>query len=148
MLFLKNYKFKLWKTSFTKLKHKPQKNILTKYIYDKGLCSKYTKYLEQTTSLKAYKSEHLAKEKIHIVNQHIKNTQNHISLGNYNLKQQWSSTAHLLDPVSSKKGEGGEGLLWWLSGKESACNAGDRVWPLGWEDLPEKGMATHSSTLA
>ena len=83
---------------------------MTKYIYDKGLCSKYTKYLEQTTSLKAYKSEHLAKEKIHIVNQHIKNTQNHISLGNYNLKQQWSSTAHLLDPVSSKKGEGGEGL--------------------------------------
>ena len=74
------------------------------------MCSKYTKYLEQTTSLKAYKSEHLAKEKIHIVNQHIKNTQNHISLGNYNLKQQWSSTAHLLDPRNSKKGGGGQGF--------------------------------------
>ena len=46
------------------------------------------KNLEQTTSLKVYKSECLAKEKIQIVNQHIKNTQNHISLGNYNLKQQ------------------------------------------------------------
>ena len=46
------------------------------------------KYLEQTTSLKVYKSERLAKEKIQIVNQHIKNTQNHISLGNYKLKQQ------------------------------------------------------------
>jgi hypothetical protein len=46
------------------------------------------KNLEQTTSLKMYKSEHLAKENIQIVNQHIKNTQNHISLGNYNLKQQ------------------------------------------------------------
>ena len=29
-------------------------------------------------------------------------------------------------------------------GKESACNEGD----LGWEDLLEKGMATHSSLLA
>ena len=28
--------------------------------------------------------------------------------------------------------------------KESACNAGDS----GWEDLLEKGMATHSSILA
>ena len=37
------------------------------------------KNLEQTTSLKMYKSEHLAKENIKIVNQHIKNTQNHIS---------------------------------------------------------------------
>ena len=53
-----------------------------------------------------YKSECLAKEHIQIVNNHIKNTQNHISLGNYKLKQQWSSTAHLLDPVNSKKGGG------------------------------------------
>ena len=30
------------------------------------------------------------------------------------------------------------------AGKESACNAGN----LGWEDLPEKGKATHSSILA
>ena len=35
------------------------------------------KNLEQTTSLKMYKSECLAKEKIQIVNQHIRNTQNH-----------------------------------------------------------------------
>ena len=27
--------------------------------------------------------------------------------------------------------------------KESACNAGGRVLPLGWEDPVEKGMATH-----
>lgn len=46
------------------------------------------KNLEQTTSLKMYKSECLAKENIQIVNKHIKNTQNHISLGNYKLKQQ------------------------------------------------------------
>ena len=33
-------------------------------------------------------------------------------------------------------------------GKESACNVEDWVWSLGWEDLLEKGMATHSSILA
>jgi len=33
-------------------------------------------------------------------------------------------------------------------GKESACNAGDPGSLLGWEDLLEEGMATHSSTLA
>ena len=32
--------------------------------------------------------------------------------------------------------------------KESACNAGDWVQSLGWEDLLEKVMATHSSILA
>ena len=32
--------------------------------------------------------------------------------------------------------------------KESACNAGDWVRSLGWEDLLEKVMATHSSILA
>ena len=36
------------------------------------------------------------------------------------------------------------GLLWWLSGKESACNAGD----LGQEDPLEEEMATYSSILA
>jgi len=29
-------------------------------------------------------------------------------------------------------------------GKESACNAGDLVQSLGWEDPLEKGMTTHS----
>ena len=33
-------------------------------------------------------------------------------------------------------------------GKASACNAGDWVRSLGWEDPLEKEMATHSSTLA
>ena len=32
--------------------------------------------------------------------------------------------------------------------KESACNAGDLVQSLVWEDLLEKVMATHSSILA
>ena len=32
--------------------------------------------------------------------------------------------------------------------KESACNVGDWVQSLGWEDLLEEGMATHSSILA
>ena len=60
----------------------PQKNLLLD-------CTPIIpKNLEQTTSFKMYKSEHLAKENIKIVNQHIKNTQNHISLGNYKLKQQ------------------------------------------------------------
>ena len=35
-----------------------------------------------------------------------------------------------------------------LAGKESACNVGDLVQSLGWEDPLEKGMATHSSILA
>jgi len=55
-----------------------------------------------------------------------------------------------------------ENVLWYESlpntrgfpggsvGKEFACNAGDlgSIWGLGWEDPLEKGMATHSSTLA
>ena len=37
----------------------------------------------------------------------------------------------------------------WLSGKESACNAGDtEVVSLVWEDPLEKKMATHSNILA
>ena len=45
------------------------------------------------------------------------------------------------------------GLLWWLSGKESAYNAGDtcrrcKVWSLGQEDPLEQGVVTHSSNLA
>ena len=66
--------------------------------------SNIPKNQEHTTSLKMYKSEHLAKENIQIVNKHIKNTQNHISLRNYKLNWQWSNTEHLLDPVNSKKG--------------------------------------------
>ena len=34
------------------------------------------------------------------------------------------------------------------NGKESACNAGDRVQSLGWEEPLEKEMAIHSSILA
>ena len=44
-----------------------------------------------------------------------------------------------------------KGLPWWLSGKESACNAGasgDVGLIPGQEDLLEKGMATQSSILA
>ena len=41
-----------------------------------------------------------------------------------------------------------DGLLQWLSGKESSCNAGDLVWPLGQEHPLEKKMATHCSILA
>ena len=36
----------------------------------------------------------------------------------------------------------------WLSGKEFACNAGDAVWSLSWEDALEEGMAIHSSILS
>ena len=37
---------------------------------------------------------------------------------------------------------------WWLSGKESACSAGDTGSIPGQEDPLEKGMATYSSILA
>ena len=40
------------------------------------------------------------------------------------------------------------GLPWWLSGKESACNAGHLGLIPGGEDALEEGMAAHSSTLA
>ena len=40
------------------------------------------------------------------------------------------------------------GLSYSSDSKESACNAGDTVRFLGQEDPLEKGMATHSSTLA
>ena len=40
------------------------------------------------------------------------------------------------------------GLLQWLSGKNSACNAGDTVHSLGWDDPLEEKMATRSSILA
>ena len=36
----------------------------------------------------------------------------------------------------------------WLRGKESACQAGEWVQSLGWEDPLEEEMATHSSMLA
>ena len=45
----------------------------------------------------------------------------------------------------------GMGLPRRLSGKESACSAGDlqemHVWSLGWGDPLEQEMATHSSIL-
>ena len=41
-----------------------------------------------------------------------------------------------------------DGLPRWLSGTESACNAGDCIQFLGGEDPLEEGMATHSSILA
>ena len=40
------------------------------------------------------------------------------------------------------------GLLWWLSGKESACNAGDMGLIPGFGRSPEKEMATNSSILS
>ena len=39
---------------------------------------------------------------------------------------------------------GCEWASWWLSGKDSACSAGD-VGDLGWEGPLEEGVATHSS---
>ena len=36
---------------------------------------------------------------------------------------------------------------WWLSGKESACNAGDMGLILGWEYPLEEETATHSRFL-
>ena len=39
------------------------------------------------------------------------------------------------------------GFLSGSDGKASACNAGDQVRSLGWEDSLEKGKATHSSIL-
>ena len=42
-----------------------------------------------------------------------------------------------------------EGLPWWLSGEESACQCRRcRFDPWGWEDPLEEEMATHSSILA
>ena len=35
-----------------------------------------------------------------------------------------------------------------LDSKESACNVGDPVLSLGWEDPLEEGMAAHSSIFA
>ena len=40
------------------------------------------------------------------------------------------------------------GLPWWLSGKESACSAGDVSLTPGKEDQLEKKMATNCSILA
>ena len=42
----------------------------------------------------------------------------------------------------------GWGFLGGSDGKESACNARDLGLITGWEDPPEKEMATHSSILA
>ena len=40
------------------------------------------------------------------------------------------------------------GPPWWLSGKESVCDAGDRVRSVGREDPLEEERATHFSILA
>ena len=61
-----------------------------------------------------------------------------------------------LIPGSGRSAGGGIGYplqCSWASpvaqpGKESACNAGDLYLILGWENLLEKGAATHSSILA
>jgi len=37
------------------------------------------------------------------------------------------------------------GLPWWLTGKETACNAGASAGSLDWEDPLEKELANHSS---
>ena len=55
------------------------------------------KNLEQTASLKIYKSEHLAKENIQILNKHIKNTQK-----SYIIRKLQIKTTHLLELVNSK----------------------------------------------
>ena len=47
-----------------------------------------------------------------------------------------------------KLGEIKDGLLRWLSGKESACNARDKGLIPGSRRALEKEMATHSSVLA
>ena len=66
--------------------------------------------------------------------------------GRCHLKPWWTSLT-IRSPSAS--------VLWlpcWLSGKETACIAGDLqetwVWSLGWEDHPEKEIVTHSSILA
>ena len=41
-----------------------------------------------------------------------------------------------------------KGFPYGSTGKESACNVGDQVRSLGWEDPLEKEKATHSSILA
>ena len=58
-------------------------------------------------------------------------------------------TSHGKQTAAGKRGcyQGGA-LLWWLSGKESACRAGDSVLIPGREDPLEEGMATHCSILA
>jgi len=45
------------------------------------------------------------------------------------------------------RGQHGQGLPRWLSGKESACNAGD-TGDTGSEDPLEEEIAIHSSILA
>ena len=60
-------------------------------------------------------------------------------LGN---SKDWARRSHLNKPCHGVMGfpEGSDG-------KESACNAGDQVQSLDWEDLLEKGMSTHSNIL-
>ena len=69
---------------------------------------------------------------------------------------QESTSPFYREPDSSYGGKGGHGggglginqqlireiAASWSDGKESACNAGDGVQSLGWEDVLEKEMAT------
>ena len=56
---------------------------------------------------------------------------------------------HILQLLKSKKkGDAiSLGFPGGYDGKESACNAGDPGWILGWKDPLKKGMAAHSSVL-
>ena len=71
--------------------------------------------------------------------------QEFLRVGFYYQSSRWSFQAFSGPVVFSEGFPGGS------DGKESACNAGDpglMVWSLGWKDLLEKVMATHSSILA
>ena len=54
----------------------------------------------------------------------------------------------IFSPLSSFSNNKYPGHPRWLSGKESACQAGDPDSIPGWEDPLEKEIATHSSVLA
>ena len=57
----------------------------------------------------------------------------------------WLHTHHFICFISFNPSYNPVGLPWWLSGKESTCNAegsGDLVRSLGWEDRLEEVMAT------
>ena len=62
----------------------------------------------------------------------------------YNLYSQRAGILTIFKSLVSSRSR----LPWWLSGKRSACQCRRQVRSLGQEDLPDKEMATHSSTLA
>ena len=53
-----------------------------------------------------------------------------------------------LDPLELHISSNHYGLLWWLSGKKSACNAGDAGLIPGLGEPLEEEMANYSSVLA